>query len=132
MFINVSSTQFSPLELNDYVDRYVIDRLSTIDGVARAQVFGAPRYSMRIWLDREAMAARGVTVDDVEAALRRQNVEMPAGSLESASVDFTVRADRTYRSPEDFARFAVVCARRARGWLCGSLGRRRPRRRRPR
>lgn len=107
MFINVSSTQFSPLELNDYVDRYVIDRLSTIDGVARAQVFGAPRYSMRIWLDREAMAARGVTVDDVEAALRRQNVEMPAGSLESASVDFTVRADRTYRSPEDFARLPL-------------------------
>ncbi len=110
MFINVASTTLEPLALNDYVERYVIDRLATIDGVAQARIFGAPRFSMRIWLDREAMAARQVTVEDIESALRAQNVEAPAGGLESTQKDYSVRLARNYSSPEDFRRLPIRAA----------------------
>src|SRR3546814_5377613 len=63
---------------------------------------------MRIWLDRKAMAARGLTVADVEAALRRENVELPAGRLESATRDFTLRIERGYASVAQFRRMALI------------------------
>jgi multidrug efflux pump len=69
--------------------------MSTIPGVAQANLYGAPLYAMRIWLDADAMAARGVTVDDVENALNAQNVELPAGALEGATKDFTIRVSRS-------------------------------------
>jgi multidrug efflux pump len=81
--LNLTSTTLDPLELADYADRYLVERMSTIDGVAQANLFGAKIYAMRIWLDANALAARGVTVDDVENALNAQNLELPAGSLES-------------------------------------------------
>src|SRR5690606_37003916 len=76
---------------------------SSIDGVAQVRVGGQQRYAMRIWLDRTALAARGLTVNDVENALRRENVELPAGRLESAQRDFTLRVERGYTRAEDFA-----------------------------
>ena len=81
-----------PAEITDYVERFVVDRLSTLDGVSQVEIFGERRYAIRIWLDRRAMAARQLTVDDVEAALRRNNVELPAGELKSTMRQFTVRA----------------------------------------
>nr|HPG94992.1 efflux RND transporter permease subunit [Dokdonella sp.] len=66
------------------------------------------RYAMRIWLDREALAARGLAVSDVEAALLRENVELPAGSIESQSRDFTLRVQRNYRKAEDFSKLALA------------------------
>jgi multidrug efflux pump len=71
------------LELTDYADRYLIDRLATVPGAAQAQIYGEQRYAMRIWLNAAAMAARGLTVTEVETALTAQNVELPAGQLES-------------------------------------------------
>jgi len=73
-WMNLSSPLRSVPELTDYAERYLVDRLSTVPGVARIMVGGGGRYSMRIWLDREAMAATGVTAGDVEQALRRENV----------------------------------------------------------
>jgi multidrug efflux pump subunit AcrB len=81
IILNLTSTTLNPLELADYADRYLVERMSTIDGVAQANLFGAKIYAMRIWLDANALAARGVTVDDVETALNAQNLELPAGSL---------------------------------------------------
>ena len=107
LWLNMRSDNMDALELSDYANRYVSDRLSAIEGVARVIVGGDQRYAMRIWLDREALAARGLAVSDVEAALRRENVELPAGRIESANRDFTLRVQRSYRQAEDFARLAL-------------------------
>ncbi|MDQ0462716.1 multidrug efflux pump [Caulobacter ginsengisoli] len=107
LFLNLTSTTLNQLELADYADRYLVERLSTIDGVATVGLAGAPLYSMRIWLDSDAMAARGLTVDDVETALNNQNLELPAGALEGVSKDFTIRVKRGYAKPEDFAQLPV-------------------------
>src|SRR5258708_32475652 len=63
---------------------------------------------MRIWLDPSAMAARGITVDDVAAALNSQNIELPAGALEAQSKDFTIRVARAYSTPAQFAKMPIV------------------------
>ena len=107
LWLNLRSNTLDTLELSDYADRYVTDRLASIDGVAQIRVGGQQRYAMRIWLDREALAARGLTVNDVEAALRRENVELPAGNLESSDRDFTLRVLRSYRAAEDFAQLTL-------------------------
>ena len=110
VILNLTSTTLDPLQLADYADRYLVERMSTIDGVAQARLFGAKIYAMRIWLDPNEMAARGVTVDDVENALNAQNLELPAGSLESQTKDFTIRVARAYAKPEDFARLPLRAA----------------------
>src|SRR5690606_12914544 len=79
MWLTMGSRPMEALELSDYADRYVVDRLSSLDGVAQVRIGGRQRYAMRIWLDAAAMTARGVTPNDVEAALRAENVELPAG-----------------------------------------------------
>ncbi len=103
VWLNMNSSTLDTLELSDYADRYVVDRLSSLDGVAQIRIGGQQRYSMRVWLDREALAARNLTVNDVETALRRENVELPAGSIESQTRDFTLRVMRGYQRAEDFA-----------------------------
>jgi len=108
LWLNMSSTQMDTLELTDYANRYVVDRLSSLDGVSRVRVGGGQRYAMRVWLDSAALAARGLTVADVEDALERENVELPAGSLESADRDFTLRVQRGYREPADFAKLTLA------------------------
>jgi multidrug efflux pump len=115
LWLNMSSSQLDTLELSDYAERYVVDRLASIDGVAQVRVGGQQRYSMRIWLDRAALAARGLTVNDVENALRRENVELPAGTLESQDRDFVLRVMRGYEAAEDFA--ALTLAKGADGYL---------------
>ncbi len=107
LVLGLSHPTMTQMELTDYADRYLLDRFSVVDGVAQAQIFGEKRYSMRVWLDRKALAARRLTVDDVEGALRRENVELPAGRLESLEREFTVRVRRGYETPEDFRGLAV-------------------------
>ncbi len=108
LWLNMNSSQLETLELSDYAERYVVDRLASIDGVAQVRVGGQQRYSMRIWLDRAALAARGLTVNDVENALRRENVELPAGNLESQDRDFVLRVMRGYQAAEDFAQLTLA------------------------
>ena len=107
MYLNLTSDRHSGLELTDYADRYLVDRLSTVPGVARVQLSGARRYAMRVWLSREALAAHGLTVADVEAALRAENVELPAGRLESESREFTLRTATGFRTEDDFRKLVV-------------------------
>jgi multidrug efflux pump len=107
IWLNMSSTTMDTLELSDYADRYVVDRLSSLEGVAQVRIGGRQRYAMRVWLDSAAMAARGITPNDVESALRAENVELPAGRLESGSRDFTLRVERNYQTAEDFARIPL-------------------------
>ena len=107
MILFLRSTSMNRLELTDYADRYLIDRLATVPGVAQVQIYGEQRYAMRIWLDAAALAARGLTVTDVETALTAQNVELPAGQLESGQKDYTVRVARTYARAEDFRQLPI-------------------------
>ncbi len=107
MILFLRSTAMNRLELTDYADRYLIDRLATVPGVAQVQIYGEQRYAMRIWLDAAALAARGLTVTDVESALTAQNVELPAGQLESGQKDYTVRVARTYARAEDFRQLPI-------------------------
>ncbi len=107
MYINLTSDRMSTLELTDFAERILIDRLSVVDGVARVQISGARRYAMRIWLDREALAARQLTVTDIEDALRRENVELPAGRLESIDREFTLRTETGLVSDQQFRELVV-------------------------
>ena len=108
LWLNMRSSRMDTLQLTDYAHRYVVDRLSALDGVARVRVGGEQRYAMRVWLDSSALAARGLTVAEVQAALQRENVELPAGTLESTDRDFTLRVQRGYREPADFARMTLA------------------------
>jgi multidrug efflux pump len=107
MYLNLTSDRHSGLELTDFADRYLIDRFSTVPGVARVQISGARRYAMRIWLSREALAARALTVADIENALRAENVELPAGRLESRAREFTLRTSTGFRTDDDFRQLVV-------------------------
>jgi multidrug efflux pump len=108
VWLNMNSSTMDTLELSDYAERYIVDRLSAIDGVAQIRVGGQQRYAMRVWLDRQALAARGLTVADVEQALRAENVELPAGRLESQDRDFVLRVQRSYIAAEDFAMLPIT------------------------
>ncbi len=107
IWINLQSTNLDLVGLTDYAERNIVDRLSTLPGVASVRVGGSQRKALRIWLDADALAARGLTVNDVETALRSQNIETPAGYVESNERLYNVRTDRIFNSPEDFARMAI-------------------------
>ncbi|WP_221247705.1 efflux RND transporter permease subunit [Brevundimonas basaltis] len=101
------SSQMDRLALTDYADRYLIDRLATVPGVAQVQIYGEQRYSMRVWLEPAALAARGLTVSDVESALTSQNIELPAGALDTGEKNYTVRVARNYALAEDFRQLPI-------------------------
>lgn len=107
LYMSFSSSEISNMELTDYAERYIVDRFATIGGVAEAAVSGSGRPAMRIWLDRLALAARDLTVNDIESALRRENVELPAGRLDSQDVEFQVRMARNYRTADEFAKLVI-------------------------
>jgi len=107
LWLNLSGADYTVPELTDYAERYLVDRFSILDGVARVRVGGSQSYAMRVWLDRKALAARGITTADVEAALRSGNVELPAGTLESRKLQFTVRLQRAFFDAGDFANLVV-------------------------
>ena len=102
LYLAFFSDRHTPLEITDYADRYVRDQLQTLPGAAEVRIFGERRYSMRIWLDPFRLAAFGLTPQVVENALRRQNVEVPGGLIESRSREFTVLAETDLRTPEQF------------------------------
>ena len=107
MWLTLSSDNMSPEELTDYAERNLVDRMSVIDGVARIRIGGERRYAMRIWLDREAMSARNVTVADIETALRSNNLELPAGRVESHQRELTIRTDTRLKDAEEFANLVI-------------------------
>ena len=107
IWVTLTSTSLDPAQLTDYAERNLVDRFSVLDGVADIFIGGERRYAMRIWLDRKRMAARSVTVTDIEAALRANNIELPGGKVESDSRDFTVRADNRLSTPQEFRELVI-------------------------
>src|SRR5918993_2092448 len=83
-----SSDGMSLMDLTDYMERYLLDRFATIPGVSQINIFGSGGPSMRVWIDRQALTARNLTVADIETALTRENVELPAGRIEGKDLNF--------------------------------------------
>lgn len=108
LWYNLLSETMTAEELTDYADRFLVDRFSVIDGVSRVQIGGQRRYAMRIWLDPQAMAARQLTVTDIENALRAENVELPGGSIETTSTQLIVRVERLFSSEDAFRRLPIT------------------------
>ncbi|KVW96908.1 efflux RND transporter permease subunit [Thiobacillus denitrificans] len=107
IWLAFSSDRQSALEITDYADRVVADQLKTLPGVASVIIGGERRYAMRIWLDPARMAALGVTVQDVETALRSQNTELPSGRIESQTREFSVLAQTDLKTPAEFERVII-------------------------
>ncbi|MDQ2696721.1 MAG: efflux RND transporter permease subunit, partial [Pseudomonadota bacterium] len=107
MRVALTSDRLSAEELTDLAERAVVDRLATLTGVGDVEINGARRYAIRIWLDSSALAARSLSVSDVEDALRRANVELPSGRLESSTRQLVVRTDSRLRDIEAFRSLTV-------------------------
>jgi multidrug efflux pump len=108
MWIDVSSDTLSLMQISDYAERYLIDALSVVPGVANVRGTGNRRPAMRIWVDPKRLAARGLTVNDIEDALRRENVQIPSGRLESTTREFTLRTDTGFASVSDFEQLVLA------------------------
>jgi multidrug efflux pump len=102
MRLAVTSDRMTTAEITDYIDRLIVDRLATLDGVANLRIYGDRPFAVRIWLDRRALAARKLTVADVQSALLRNNVELPAGEVQSKDRQLSVRLNSRLQSIEDF------------------------------
>jgi multidrug efflux pump len=107
IWLAFSSDRLSPLDVSDIASRLVKTRLQTLPGAADVRIFGERRYSMRIWLDRNKLAAHRLTPQDVEEALARQNVEIPAGRIESRAREFSVVAETDLSRPDQFENVVV-------------------------
>jgi multidrug efflux pump len=110
MFLVFTSPQLTALEISDYIDRFIVNRLKNLSGVADVQIYGERRYAMRIWIDRERLAAYNLTVQDVETALRSQNAEIPSGRIESQDREFSVLSKTGLTTPEEFRNVVVKLA----------------------
>jgi len=107
LWIGVTSTKLDALELTDLLRRTMVDRLATVPGVASVNIGGERRYAMRIAINRTALAARRLTVQDVETAIKRQNVDLPGGRLTSSQRELTVKTDSKLSTREEFANIVV-------------------------
>jgi multidrug efflux pump len=107
VWLAFTTTRLSPLEVTDLITRVVKPRLQTVTGVADVLVRGEREYAMRVWLDPDKLAAHAVTVQDVEDALRRQNLEVPAGRIEGQQREFSVTAQTDLNTPEQFGQVAL-------------------------
>ncbi len=115
IFFFVRAPSWDPIKLGEFVDRVVIDRLSTVDGVASINAPGLARPSMRVWLNPGRLAAYRLTPKDVETALRTQNVELPAGRIEAVEQNVSLRVNRSFTTPADFR--SLVIGRGPDGYL---------------
>jgi len=102
IYISLEAGSMPVMELTDYAQRYIVDRFSVLPGVSSVNVYSSGTKSMRIWIDRKTLAARQLTVSDVVDALRQENLELPAGRIESTYMEFPIRLQRSYRSEKDF------------------------------
>jgi multidrug efflux pump len=110
IWLAYTSETMGPLELTDLINRVVKPRLQTIPGVADVQVGGDRRFAMRVWLDPDRLAAYRLTVQDVEDALRRQNLEVPAGRIESRQREFSVTSRTDLNTVAQFNEIALKTA----------------------
>lgn len=107
MYLAFTSDRHTGLEITDTLKRTIVDRIQNLGGVSEARILGAREYAMRIWIDARKLAGYGLTVQDVETSLENQNVEIPAGRIESKDREFTLLANTALSTPEEFANIIV-------------------------
>ena len=107
MWLNLTSDDINQLELTDYAERYLIDRLSVIPGVAKVRISGGKKKSLRVWLDPLLLSQYKVSVTDIEKKLLEENIEIPAGRLESKFRDYTVKLESGFKTEEDFRNLVI-------------------------
>ena len=100
MWLALSSPTWSDLELGDYAERYLVDKFSSVKNVGRILVGGLRELSVRVWIDPIKLAANNLTIQEVERALRSENVSLPAGTLEASNIDLTINLDKSYNDLE--------------------------------
>ena len=100
MWLALSSPTWSDLELGDYAERYLVDKFSNVKNVGRILVGGLRELSVRVWIDPIKLAANNLTIQEVELALRKENVSLPAGTLEANNIDLTINLDKSYNDLE--------------------------------
>ena len=110
VWLALSSDRHSGLELTDLADRILKERIQRLPGVGSVLIAGERRYAMRVWLDPLRMASHGLTTQDVETAIRRENAEIPGGRVEGAEREFSVRTRGELSTPEEFG--AVIVAQK--------------------
>jgi multidrug efflux pump len=107
-WLALNGQNYSLLQLSDLADRLVKSQLQTVPGVGSVFIAGERRYAMRVWLSTAQLSARGLTVQDVEQAIRTRNVEVPAGRIESNRREFTVRSLGELKTPAEFGELVVA------------------------
>ncbi len=111
MWLSFSSETMTDLELTDYADRFLTDTFSTVPGVGRVRLGGEREMSLRVWLDPIALAARDLTTQEVEQALIAENVEFPAGRIESKDIDLTIKLEKAYQKLENYKKLPLKRAK---------------------
>ncbi len=106
--MTVQSDTKNALDLSDYAENVIAERLQTIPGVSSVQIWGQKRYSMRIWIDPVKLTSYGITVSDVRTALEKQNVELPSGKLTGANTELTVKTMGNLSKPEEFNNIIII------------------------
>ena len=107
MWLAVSSPTWNDLELGDYVERYLVDQFSSVKNVGRIRVGGLRELSIRVWIDPIKLAANDLTVQEVESALRGENIRLPAGTLEADNIDLTLNLDKSYENIETIKQLPI-------------------------
>ena len=107
MWLALSSSTWSDLELGDYAERYLVDSFSSVKNVGRILVGGLRELSIRVWVDPIKLAANDLTVQEVERALRGENIRLPAGTLEANNIDLTLNLDKSYNSIETIKQLPI-------------------------
>ena len=108
MYLSFNSKDLTPAQVTDYLTRVVQPRLQTLEGVGNAQIFGGQTFAMRIWLDPNKMAARGVTATDVRIALGTNNFTTAAGSVKGDFIQTAINAQTSLNTPEAFSNLVVA------------------------
>ena len=107
IWLAFTSDTLTPLQINDLVNRVVKSRLQTVTGVADVRIYGERKYAMRVWLDPDRLAGYRLTTQDVEDAIRRSNLELPAGRIESQQREFSVTSQTDLVRPAQFGEIVI-------------------------
>ena len=107
MWLALSSPTWSNLELGDYAERYLVDKFSSVKNVGRILVGGLRELSVRVWIDPVKLAANNLTIQEVEQALRSENVSLPAGTLEASNIDLTINLEKSYNDLEKLKQLPI-------------------------
>ena len=107
MWLSLSSSAWSDLELGDYAERYLVDTFSSVKNVGRIRVGGLRELSVRIWIDPIKLAANDLTIQELEVSLRNENISLPAGTLEANNIDLTINLDKNYDDIEKLKQLPI-------------------------